>query len=267
MQNCMPNAMPRIPRGRLPVECSGPLHPWGGHDAHPRLTALTSGSQMLTAFFAIFYASFGIAQASYLGRVAHCAATSPEHPNRAVMLFLSRSWLPSPLRPEQPFPPQFNSTRQAQTAFPDLAKAAGACQRVFRILDSRPSTGHTVTLPDPSADPEAAPGVKPGKASVGVMPQQAAEGSAVAPAGAGAEVEIEGRVELRRVAFAYPTRPQRLVLKEFNLTVPAGTSCALVSGAGQVDGRMAAGASAVQAMLSAGQVCSAPCSPSLPLGG
>ncbi|PRW59338.1 ATP-binding cassette transporter [Chlorella sorokiniana] len=138
--------------------------------------------QMLTAFFAIFYASFGIAQ--------------------------------------------------AQTAFPDLAKAAGACQRVFRILDSRPSTGHIVALPDPSTDPEAATGTKRGKASAGVVPQQTAEGGASAAPGAGAEVEIEGRVELRRVAFAYPTRPQRLVLKEFNLAVPAGTSCALVGESG-----------------------------------
>ncbi|KAI7841858.1 hypothetical protein COHA_004387 [Chlorella ohadii] len=123
--------------------------------------------------------------------------------------------------------------KQAQTAFPDLAKAAGACQRVFRILDSRPSTGHTVALPDPSADPEAATGgPKRGKASAGVVPQQAGDGGALAAGGAGAEVEIEGRVELRRVAFAYPTRPQRLVLKEFNLAVPAGTSCALVGESG-----------------------------------
>lgn len=117
---------------------------------------------------------------------------------------------------------------QAQAAFPDLAKAAGACQRVFRILDSRPTTGHTVALPDPSSDPEAATATKRAKASAGVVPQQAAEGRPATPSGAGADVEIEGRVELRRVAFAYPTRPQRLVLKEFNLIVPAGTSCALV---------------------------------------
>ena len=45
---------------------------------------------------------------------------------------------------------------------------------------------------------------------------------------AGAEVELSGAVELRRVAFAYPARPQRLVLKEFSLQVAAGTSCALV---------------------------------------
>lgn len=186
---------------------------------------------MLTAFFAIFYASFGIAQASCLMETGTawpallCFSAFAERP--VLHLPPNALHLASPQCP----PPACSPPRppQAQTAFPDLAKAAGACQRVFRILDSRPSTGHTVALPDPSADPEAATGgPKRGKASAGVVPQQAGDGGALAAGGAGAEVEIEGRVELRRVAFAYPTRPQRLVLKEFNLAVPAGTSCALV---------------------------------------
>ncbi len=91
--------------------------------------------------------------------------------------------------------------KQAQVAFPDLAKAAEAVRRTFRILRHQ-------SVVDPSA-------------------------------GGGAMVEVEGTVELQRVAFAYPSRPQRLILKEFNLTVPAGTSCALVSGsssAGQLIG-------------------------------
>lgn len=53
--------------------------------------------------------------------------------------------------------------------------------------------------------------------------------AAVAAREVGANLELEGGVELRRVAFAYPHRPERLVLKEFNLVVPQGTSCALVS--------------------------------------
>lgn len=53
--------------------------------------------------------------------------------------------------------------------------------------------------------------------------------AAVAAREVGAYLELEGGVELRRVAFAYPHRPDRLVLKEFNLVVPQGTSCALVS--------------------------------------
>lgn len=46
---------------------------------------------------------------------------------------------------------------------------------------------------------------------------------------AGAEPLIDGDVELKRVTFAYPARPGRLIFKEFNLKVKAGSSCALVS--------------------------------------
>lgn len=80
---------------------------------------------------------------------------------------------------------------QAQTAFPELARAADAVRRTFAILDRKPE---------------------------------------ISPAG-GVQMEMEGAVELRRVAFAYPSRPGRLILKEFSLSVAAGSSCALV-GAG-----------------------------------
>ena len=39
---------------------------------------------------------------------------------------------------------------------------------------------------------------------------------------------IDGDIELKSVTFAYPARPGRLIFKEFNLRIPAGTSCALV---------------------------------------
>ena len=91
-------------------------------------------------------------------------------------------------------PPSSSALLQAQAAFPDLSKAADAVQRVFRVLDIQPSV-------DPSST-------------------------------AGVSLELEGRVELRRVAFAYPSRPQRLVLKEFSLTIAAGASCALVGESG-----------------------------------
>jgi hypothetical protein len=86
---------------------------------------------------------------------------------------------------------------QAQTAFPELARAADAVRRTFAILDRTPG---------------------------------------ISPAG-GAQMEMEGAVELRRVAFAYPSRPGRLILKEFSLSVAAGTSCALVGGSGAGRGR------------------------------
>lgn len=99
---------------------------------------------------------------------------------------------------------------QAQAAFPDLARAAGACQRVFSLLDGQPAG-------DTSSGNDSGGG---GGGKGGAGPQQA-----------GAEVELSGAVELRHVAFAYPARPQRLVLKEFSLQVAAGTSCALVRAA------------------------------------
>ncbi|KAJ3695068.1 hypothetical protein LUZ60_000445 [Juncus effusus] len=43
---------------------------------------------------------------------------------------------------------------------------------------------------------------------------------------------IEGRIELKRVDFAYPTRPGCQILQEFNLEVKAGTSIALVGRSG-----------------------------------
>lgn len=169
-------------------------------------TQIASGKmdfkQMLTAFFAIFYASFGVAQVLLWGCLLVCLyGNDPACCVRcAAAVCAARVCAPtgcqSPCAPRHPFP------SQAQAAFPDLAKAAGACQRVFRILDQQPSAG--------------APAAGGGGKAATQQPQP------------GAEVAIQGRVEFRRVAFAYPSRPQRLVLKEFSLAVEAGTSCALV---------------------------------------
>lgn len=43
---------------------------------------------------------------------------------------------------------------------------------------------------------------------------------------------IKGRIELKKVDFAYPSRPQTLVLREFSLDVKAGTSIGLVGSSG-----------------------------------
>ncbi|XP_020084858.1 putative ABC transporter B family member 8 isoform X2 [Ananas comosus] len=43
---------------------------------------------------------------------------------------------------------------------------------------------------------------------------------------------IQGRIEIKKVDFAYPSRPQCLVLREFNLEVKAGTSVGLVGRSG-----------------------------------
>nr|XP_033515322.1 putative ABC transporter B family member 8 isoform X2 [Nicotiana tomentosiformis] len=44
--------------------------------------------------------------------------------------------------------------------------------------------------------------------------------------------KMTGRIEMKKVDFAYPTRPNSLVLREFNLEVKAGTSIGLVGKSG-----------------------------------
>ncbi|RWW01757.1 hypothetical protein GW17_00035185 [Ensete ventricosum] len=43
---------------------------------------------------------------------------------------------------------------------------------------------------------------------------------------------VSGDVEFRRVEFAYPSRPDNFIFREFNLKVPAGKTVALVGGSG-----------------------------------
>ncbi|KAJ0909037.1 putative ABC-type xenobiotic transporter [Helianthus annuus] len=44
--------------------------------------------------------------------------------------------------------------------------------------------------------------------------------------------QISGEVEFKNVKFTYPSRPESLIFKEFNLKVPAGKTVALVGGSG-----------------------------------
>jgi ATP-binding cassette subfamily B protein len=78
----------------------------------------------------------------------------------------------------------------------DFMRAGGASQRVFELIDRDPAiVGGDGTLPD----------------------------------------QVEGRIELRGVTFAYPTRPDVTVLDNVNIVLEPGTVTALVgpSGAGK----------------------------------
>eukprot|EP00887_Chlorella_sp_A99_P001633 scaffold8.g1633.t1 len=86
---------------------------------------------------------------------------------------------------------------QAQNQFPDVAKGKAAVGRVFALIDREPQARI-----DNMSD-------------VGLAPET-----------------CEGRVELRRVKFAYPARPNALVFKSFSFVVSAGTSAALVGESG-----------------------------------
>ncbi|XP_052730433.1 ABC transporter B family member 10-like [Vigna angularis] len=43
---------------------------------------------------------------------------------------------------------------------------------------------------------------------------------------------VEGTIELKRINFSYPSRPDVIIFKDFNLRVPAGKSVALVGQSG-----------------------------------
>jgi ATP-binding cassette subfamily B (MDR/TAP) protein 1 len=53
------------------------------------------------------------------------------------------------------------------------------------------------------------------------------EGRVLAPA------EVRGKIELRDVTFAYPTRPEKQVCRHYNLTIEAGKTVALVGPSGE----------------------------------
>ncbi|XP_068643273.1 putative ABC transporter B family member 8 [Aristolochia californica] len=83
----------------------------------------------------------------------------------------------------------------------DLAKGATAVASVFEVLDRQSR-------------------MQPGSDQVGGNPK-------------GTRLEkISGRIELKKVDFRYPSRPQNLILREFCLDVKAGTSIGLVGRSG-----------------------------------
>lgn len=79
-----------------------------------------------------------------------------------------------------------------QVGFPDLAKAKGALQNVFKIVDRKSPI-------DPSS-------------TEGVMLDSRA---------------VRGELELQNVVFAYPARPTIKVFNNFCLSIPAGNQTCL----------------------------------------
>lgn len=51
---------------------------------------------------------------------------------------------------------------------------------------------------------------------------------------------LKGEIEFRNVTFAYPTRPQNIVLQNFNLRIPAGATVAIVGSSGNGKSTVAA---------------------------
>jgi ATP-binding cassette subfamily B (MDR/TAP) protein 1 len=105
---------------------------------------------------------------------------------------------------------------QAATFAGDAAKAAVSASRVFRIIDRVPSidsapwewdTQDTHTLIDPK--------------------ERAVKDANCIPA-----AEFKGKIEIKGVNFAYPTRPDAQVFNNVTLTIEAGQSVALVGTSG-----------------------------------
>lgn len=86
------------------------------------------------------------------------------------------------------------SLAQANVQFPDIGKAKAAAENIFSIIDRKPA----IDISSKGA----------------ILPT------------------VDGDIELENVTFAYPSRPSRLIFKSFNLSIPAGTSCALVGESG-----------------------------------
>ncbi|CAL5031661.1 unnamed protein product [Urochloa decumbens] len=92
-----------------------------------------------------------------------------------------------------------NSVAETVSLAPEIVRGGESIRSVFAILNSR-------TRIDPD-DPEA---------------EQVAESSS----------SVRGEIDFRHVDFAYPTRPDVMVFKDFSLRIRAGTSQALVGASG-----------------------------------
>lgn len=79
--------------------------------------------------------------------------------------------------------------------FAQFAQGTAAAGRVFEIIDRIPAT-----------DPYSSSGRK--------LPS------------------VRGRIELKRVTFAYPSRPRAVILRSLDLTIPASKTLALVGASG-----------------------------------
>lgn len=91
-------------------------------------------------------------------------------------------------------------------------KGQAAAAQIFAIINRQPVIQDV--QPNPGADP--------------LSKADSAVGFGAMPVSA----QCEGTVELRNVRFAYPARPESIVLKSFSLQVPAGKTVALVGESG-----------------------------------
>jgi ATP-binding cassette, subfamily B, bacterial len=103
----------------------------------------------------------------------------------------------------------------------DLQRAAGASERLLELLNTEPAIKNTTNAnaANPFAFKEPA----------------SVQGNVAATSAISSNLSSQVGIEFSQVDFAYPSRAEKNVLNQFNLTVPAGQRVALVgtSGAGK----------------------------------
>lgn len=112
------------------------------------------------------------------------------------------------------------SAGNVASAYAEFRRAAGASERVLRLLEPLPDDMErlrTTTLTLPGSTAERCAGATGARSSATV---------AVAPS-----VPL-GQVEFERVSFAYPTSPERRVLEGLELSISAGERVALLGASG-----------------------------------
>ncbi len=114
----------------------------------------------------------------------------------------------------------FNSSNLS-TVYADFSKGVGASEKVFEILDSKPTVplhGGATSLPAlPSTSAPVLHSSSPARESVPTIIQPTAPGL---------------DIRLQDVSFAYPQRPSEAVLNGLNIHVPSGQHAALVGASG-----------------------------------
>jgi ABC-type multidrug transport system fused ATPase/permease subunit len=127
------------------------------------------------------------------------------------------------------------------TVYTDLKRASGAAARVFEVADRQP------TMPlasDPAywAAADAAISRPTGWAELRTPPVPSRDAATLAVGHAGLRrlESVRGDLALDRVTFAYPSRPDQAVLRDFSLALPAGKTLALVGGSGSGKSTVAA---------------------------
>ncbi|GLC41172.1 hypothetical protein PLESTM_001163200 [Pleodorina starrii] len=128
------------------------------------------------------------------------------------------------------------SLGQAAPNLAYFAKGRAAGGRMFRVIDRVPAIFADDASPPPAGNGDSGagkPATKPQESGDAKAGGNGAAAAAPLALSAGvAPTSVRGEIELRGVNFSYPSRPDVLIFRDFNLHVPAGKTVALVGSSG-----------------------------------